>query len=240
MEESTIIDNPAPSPESQGGAGHRMRIIERFISSGISALHPHEVIEILLTFAIPRKDTKKPAKELLGRFRTIGGLINAPLEEIEKVEGITRRAASLFPLIKEIMGLCLREKFEKQEMISHRRDVEEYLRFYFGQRRDEYVAALFLDNANHVLKTDIISEGTVNQCAVYPRTIVERALGCKAASILIAHNHPGGSLNPSEADWLLTERIFQIGKLLELPLLDHIIISSNKVVSLRDLSRWPH
>lgn len=69
---------------------------------------------------------------------------------------------------------------------------------------------------------------------------MEKALGCGAASVILAHNHPGGGLNPSEADWLLTERIFQIGKLLELPLLDHIIISSNKVVSLRDLPRWPH
>lgn len=239
MEISNGEDRPTLQAPSSA-AGHRMRLLERFISSGITAFHPHEILELLLTYAIPRQDTKTLAKALITRFRSIGGVINASPEELIEVKGITRRTAFLFPLLKDIMGICLRERYEKQEIISHRRDVEEYLRFYFGQRRDEYVASLFLDNANHIIKTEIVSEGTVNQCAVYPRAIVEKALGCGAASVILAHNHPGGGLNPSEADWLLTERIFQIGKLLELPLLDHIIISSNKVVSLRDLPRWPH
>ncbi|NLD98385.1 MAG: DNA repair protein RadC, partial [Fibrobacter sp.] len=169
----------------------------------------------------------------------IGAVINAPVEELSKINGLGLRSASIFSIIKEIIAYCLKEKYENQEIISHRRDVEEYLRFYFGQRRDEYVAALFMDNANHILQTSIIAEGTVNQCAVYPRTIVEKAIRCSAASIILAHNHPGGGLIPSEADWLITEKLFAVGKLLEIPLLDHIIISKIKVISLRDFSRWP-
>ena len=124
-------------------------------------------------------------------------------------------------------------------MIGHRRDVEEYLRFYFGRRRDEYVAALFLGNRNQVLETEVIAGGTVNQCAVYPRTIMEKALHYGAASIILAHNHPGGGLRPSEADWILTERLFAICALLEIPLLDHLIISQQEVVSLKEFPRWP-
>jgi DNA repair protein RadC len=106
-------------------------------------------------------------------------------------------------------------------------------------RRDEYVAVLFLGNRNQVIETEIIAEGTVNQCAVYPRVIMERALRYHATSIIIAHNHPGGGLKPSEADWVLTGRLFAICTLLEIPLLDHLVISHDEVVSLRDMPRWP-
>jgi DNA repair protein RadC len=219
--------------------GHRSRLLQRYTKNGLSTLLPHEILELFLTYSIPRRDTKSIAHKLMKRYKTISATINAPVEELMSIDGIGLRSAALFPLLRDIIAYCLKERFEKQEAISHRRDVEEYLRFFFGQRRDEYVAALFLGNSNHVLLTDIIAEGTVNQCAVYPRSIIERALRCGAASVILAHNHPGGGLNPSEADWLITERLFTVGKLLEIPLLDHIIISKDKVISLREFSRWP-
>jgi DNA repair protein RadC len=230
---------PSEKPVTQDWEGHRGRLLERYGASGLEAFHAHEILELLLTLVIPRKDTKPIARELLRRFQTVSGCINASEQDLKKVNGIGERSARLFPLLRDIMAYCLKEKYEKQSVISHRRDVEEYLRFHFGMRRDEYVAALYLDNANHVLETSIVAEGTVNQCAVYPRTIIERALRCSAATVLLAHNHPGGGLNPSEADWTITERLYTIGRLLEIPLLDHIIISHQKVVSLRDLPRWP-
>jgi DNA repair protein RadC len=219
--------------------GHRTRLLERFARSGLSAFHDHEIIELLLTYAIPRKDTKKIAKDLLQQYKTVGTIINTPPDQLMEVDGIGERSALLISLLKEIMALCLREKYEKQSAIAHRRDVEEYLRFHFGHRRDEYVAALYLDNANHVLETTILATGTVNQCTVYPRNVVERALRCGAASVIIAHNHPGGGLKPSDADWLITKRLCAIGKLLEIPLLDHILITKEDVMSLRALPQWP-
>lgn len=227
------------SPVSDLLHGHRSRLLQRYINAGIEALALHEIVELLLTYAIPRKDTKQIAHRLVTRFKTLGSLINASEDELIKVSGISIRSATLFHLLRDIMAICLKERYEKQDLITHRRDVEEYLRFYFGQRRDEYVAAIFLDNSNHILNTEIVAEGTVNQCAVYPRLIIERALRCSATSMIIAHNHPGGGLTPSEADWLITERLFAVGKMLELPLMDHIIISHQKVISLRDLPRWP-
>lgn len=221
-------------------SGHRSRLLQRYISSGIDAFHPHEIIELLLTFVIPRKDTKSIAHQLLHRFKTISKILNAANDDLTTVNGITDRSAHFFHLLQDIMAICLKERYENQDMISHRNDVEEYLRFYFGHRRDEYVAAIFLDNANHILQTEIVAEGTVNQCAVYPRLIIEKALRCSATSLIIAHNHPGGGVVASEADWMITERLFTIGKMLELPLIDHIIISSHKVVSLRDSARWPN
>ncbi|HEX3020532.1 MAG TPA: DNA repair protein RadC [Chitinispirillaceae bacterium] len=219
--------------------GHRSRLLQRYIGAGIDSLHLHEIVELLLTYAIPRRDTKQIAHQLVTRFKTISSVLNASEDELIRINGITTRSATLFHLLRDVMAICLKERYEKQDLITHRRDVEEYLRFYFGHRKDEYVAAIFLDNSNHILQTEIVAEGTVNQCAVYPRLIIERALRCSATSMIIAHNHPGGALTPSEADWLITERIFTIGKMLELPLIDHIIISHHKVISLRDLPRWP-
>jgi DNA repair protein RadC len=219
--------------------GHRKRLRERFAGNGISALHLHEIVELMLTYVIPRRDTKPLAHELLRRYKSLNALLNTPSEDLLKVEGMGERSAEFFSFIREISAHCLKEKYERKPMVAHRRDVEEYLRFHFGMRRDEYVAVLFLGNRNQVIETGIIAEGTVNQCAVYPRVIMERALRCHAASIIIAHNHPGGGLKPSEADWVLTERLFAICALLEIPLLDHLVISQEEVVSLKDISRWP-
>jgi DNA repair protein radc len=220
-------------------SGHRARLLERFEENGISALSDHEIIELLLTYVHAQCDTKSIAKDLLKTFKTISGVINAPSKQLRAIKGIGPKAAALFPLVKELMSCCLKEKYREQPLIAHRRDVEEHLKFHFGLMREEYVAVLFLDGASRVINTEIISEGTVNQCVVYPRAIIERALICGAASIILAHNHPGGSTTPSEADWAITQRLFDIGKLLEIPLFDHIIIAKETAFSLRELSRWP-
>jgi DNA repair protein RadC len=219
--------------------GHRKRLLERFTANGLGALHVHEIVELILTFAIPRRDTKPIARELVRRYKSLGALLNADPRELVKISGCGARSAALLSLLREISAYSLKEKYERKSIIAHRHDVEEYLRFYFGGRRDEYVAALFLGNRNQILATEIIAEGTVNQCAVYPRAIMEKALRYGAASIILAHNHPGGGLKPSEADWTLTERLFTICKLLEIPLLDHLIILQHMVVSLKELPRWP-
>jgi DNA repair protein RadC len=230
---------PGGEDTGQSHCGHRKRLLERFERSSLASLHLHEIIELILTYTIPRRDTKSMAHELVRRYKSLGALLNAPREEIVEVAGIGNRSAAFFMLIREIIGYSLREKYEQQSLITHRGDVEEYLRFYFGHLREEFVAALYLGNRNQVIETRIIAEGTVNQCVVYPRMVMENALRVKATSIIIAHNHPGGGHAASEADWLLTERLFTICKLMEIPLMDHLIISRYGVVSLKELTRWP-
>lgn len=233
------VQEERPIDKTNSSEGHRKRLLERFEENGIGAFHLHEIVELLLTYTIPRRDTKPLARDLVRRYKSLSALFNAPAGELVTVPGFGKRSASLFSLIRELTAYCLKEKYDQKSMIGHRRDVEEYLRFYFGRRRDEYVAALFLGNRNQVLETEVIAGGTVNQCAVYPRAIIEKALHYGAASIIVAHNHPGGGLRPSEADWILTERLFAICALLEIPLLDHLIISQQEVVSLKEFPRWP-
>jgi len=219
-------------------SGHRKRLLERFEGNGIGALSEHEIVEQLLTYILPRGDVKPIAKDLLDRFATVGGVINASPDQLTAVKGIGPRAAHLIVFIKELLSYCLKEKYRKRPLISHRGDVEDYLRFHFGPKRDEYVAALFLDTAHRVITTDIISEGTVNQCALYPRSIIERAMRNGAASFIVAHNHPAGSKEGSEADWAITRKLREVGELLDIKLLDHIIITSDAAYSLHEHPRW--
>jgi DNA repair protein RadC len=221
------------------GCGHRSRLLERFTNNGIGALHPHEIIELLLTFTIPRRDTKPIAHALLKRFKTISAVCNAPTDELLQIDGIGKKSAALLQFVRDVLAYCLKERFERGDYITSRQDVEAYLKFMFGYRRDEYVAALFLDAAHHIVQTELVAEGTVNQCALYPRIFIEKALRYGAASMIVAHNHPGGTPLPSENDWQITERLYTAGKLLDLPLLDHILICSEKTVSLVEFPRWP-
>jgi DNA repair protein RadC len=219
-------------------AGHRSRLLLRFEENGCASLQDYEIVELILTFAIPRKDTKPIAKDLLRRYKTLSGLLHADRDDVAMVPGVGRRAGLLFTLFRDVATYCLAEKYHKRPIIHHRHDVQEYLRFAFGLRPTEYVAVLFLDNGNNVIETEIVHEGTVNQCAVYPRTIIEKALRYKATSIIMAHNHPGGSVEPSQSDWAITERLFNICTLMDMPLLDHVIVARDAVVSLKDLPKW--
>ncbi len=228
------------SEASLGNAGHRERLLERYIKNGAGALHPHEIFELLLTFTIPRRDTKRIARRLIDKYRTVGAVCNAPFDELLGIDGIGRKSAALLALVRDILAVCLKERYEHSSVMAHRDDVQSYLRFTYGHRRDEYVAALFLDSANHVIETSIVAEGTVNQCALYPRTVFGKAFNCGAASLIIAHNHPAGTPEPSESDWLITERLLTAGRMLDLPLLDHILVCRDRVISLRELPRWPN
>lgn len=221
------------------GTGHRTRLIDRFAENGIASLHQHEILELLLTFIIRQKDTKSTARALLKYYKSISAVCNAPIEELQQFEGVGKKSALLLSFVRDLLAVCLKEKFERGSVVANRHDVEVYLQFMYGYRRDEFVTAVFLDTANHILSTEVIAEGTVNQCVLYPRIIIEKALRCRAAAMLIAHNHPGGTTQPSENDWQITERLYRVGKLLDLPLIDHIIICRESVISLLDMPRWP-
>ncbi len=220
-------------------AGHRERLHLRLEESGAGGFLEYEIIELLLSYAIARKDVKPLAKELLRHYRSIGALLAAPPDELQAFAGVGKRTAHLFTVVREVAALALRERVVGERALTDRTAVEEYLRFHFGHRRDEYVVALLLSSAHVVIGIHEIGAGTVNQCAVYPRVVLEAALKAKAAFVILAHNHPGGSANASEADWAVTDRLVRAGKLLDLPLLDHLIIVKDRVVSLREHARWP-
>ncbi len=220
-------------------SGHRGRLIERFSQAGLKGLHDYEILELLLTLVIPRKDTKDLAKTLLARYKQISAVLAANQRELESFDSLGERSVTLLKFVRELSSYCLQETYYKKEIISSQKDVEEYLRFHFSHLRNEYAVVLFLDNGNRVLSTEILAEGSVDHCTVYPRKIFDYAFKVGAAGVILAHNHPGGSRIASSADWKITERIFLAGKLLDIALLDHILVTDSGVVSLRADSRWP-
>ncbi len=218
--------------------GHRARLLERYQKGGVVALQDYEVLELLLTLLIPRKDTKPMAKELLKRFKSLSAILAADLRELEEIEGVGPRASLLLHFIRDMSGYCLQEQFVGKEFVTSQYDVEQYLKFHYAHLSDEYAVVLFLDNRNRVINNEVLAEGTVDHCVIYPRKIFDKAFRLGASRVLLAHNHPGGSTTPSKADWDITHRLLQAGKLLGIDLVDHIIVADGVVISLRAQQYW--
>ncbi|MGM0461756.1 MAG: JAB domain-containing protein [Fibrobacterota bacterium] len=219
--------------------GHRARLLNRYIKNGAGALYEYELIELLLTYVIPRRDTKKKAKEIWNIYGSFHRFLSAPSGEIIRECGLTPRGAALISLIKDLGTLSLSEGMKNRIYVQNKNDVYKYLKFTYGNLREEFAVVLFLDNQNRIIHPKIISRGTVDHCTVYPTKIFQAAFDIKAASIILAHNHPGGSPRPSQSDAELTRQIKDAGTLLRVELLDHIIITDTQLISLRSTSQWP-
>lgn len=219
-------------------SGHRNRLLERYRRAGIAAFHDYEILELLLTLLIPRKDTKGIARELLLRYGSLRALLAAPERELVTVKGLGERSVLLLKFIRDMQNHCLQEQYTRQDYIQSQSDVLEYLKFHLSHLVEEYVAGFFLDVQNRVIVTEILAQGSVNHCVVYPRKIFDRALQCGAAGILIAHNHPGGSLKASEQDWILTKKMYETGNALDISLVDHILVTDSGLMSLREQEGW--
>jgi DNA repair protein RadC len=213
---------------------HRKRLKSRFNNSGLEAFHDYEVLEILLTYSIPRKDTKPIAKQLLKDFKSLKGVMDAEISELEKVEGIGNHSAILIKLIKEINNLYLKEKAMERPQITCTRELLDYCKNSMGGLKDEHFAVVYLDAQNRIIDMATINEGIVNQAVVYPRKVMENALQKKASAIILVHNHPSGHTRPSDADIRLTRTISETARTLDITVHDHIIIGENMVFSFRE------
>ncbi len=213
---------------------HRKRLKSRFTNSGLDTFHDYEVLELLLTYSIPRKDTKPVAKRLLNHFKSLKGVMNAEISELEEVEGIGSHSAILIKLIKEMNTLYLKEKAMERPQITCTRELLDYCKNSMGGLKDEHFAVVYLDAQNRIIDVVTINEGIVNQAVVYPRKVMENALHKKASAIILVHNHPSGHTRPSDADIRLTRTIRETAKALDISVHDHIIIGDNRFFSFRE------
>lgn len=206
--------------------GHRERLRKKFLMSGISGFHDYEVLELLLTYVIIRKDCKQIAKSLLSKYGNLYSLLRQPDEELKKNAYITERAAVFFKVIfsiieKELYAKVYREKIS----ISSNRELLNYLKFSLLKRDIEVFKVLFLNAQNELLKDEEMFLGTLDRSSVYVRELVKKILEYNAKSVIFVHNHPAGSLKPSQSDILLTNKLKEILENIEIRVLDHIIIS---------------
>lgn len=216
--------------------GHRKRIKAKYKTNGIKGWLDYEILEFALSFAISRKNTKPIAKKLLSRFKTINGVLDADRKELQKVYGVSEHTALFLNFLKDIAVIYLEKGLYKKDLLSSPEVVYDYLKASLKGSADEEFKVVFLNSRNHLLGIETIQRGTVNKSVVYPRKIVERALHNHATGVIIAHNHPGGSLKPSEDDCKITKAIKEALKTVDTVLLDHIIIGGNGYFSFKENS----
>ena len=215
--------------------GHRKRLRERFLKAGFAGFADHEIVELLLTLAVPRGDVKGPAKELLQRFENLRGILDAPLDELRETRGIGEVAPIALRIIREAATLYLQQKGEAGQPMSDPQVLYEFWRLRLGDLRNEVFEVAYLDTAARLLRDGIerLGEGTIDRATVYPRRVMEAALRRGAAALVFAHNHPNGDVTPSEQDKLITEALVLAATTLNIEMLDHLIVSSDKVFSFR-------
>jgi DNA repair protein RadC len=213
---------PLPPPHY---LNHRRRLRERFLKTGFEGFQDYEALELLLTYAIPRKDVKPLAKELLSRFGNFQGVLDATSEELTAVRGIKENAATFIRALKSATSLYLKECVLRKNQISSTSALLDYCRAAMSGLRDEQFRAVFLNSQNEVIADEVIQEGTVDRSVVYPRKVMERALYHKASALIFVHNHPGGNSKPSLDDKRLTTEIVNIAKGLGIKVHDHLIVS---------------
>ena len=183
-------------PSSPHYHGHRQRLRQRFLRSGFKGLADHEVIEIILTLAIPRSDVKVPAKALLERFGSLRGVLDAPLSDLQAVEGIGEVSAISIHIIRESATRYLQESTEGAEVLLEADRLSDFWRMRIGALKHEVFAVAYLDSGYRLLRNgmELLQEGTIDRAAVYPRRVVEAALHRQAAALVLAHNHPNGQV----------------------------------------------
>jgi DNA repair protein RadC len=215
--------------------GHRERLRKRFLNSGFEGLADYEIVEMLLTLAIPRRDVKEQAKVLIKRFGNLRGILDAPIDEVRKVDGIGEVTPAVLRMMREIVSLYLQQTIEKQEALSDPNRLHEFWRVKIGSSANEVFMVGYLDSGYRLLRDCIerLEEGTIDRATVYPRRVVEAALRRKAAAIMLAHNHPNGDVRPSEQDKLITKALVLAAAAVQLKILDHLIVSAEQVFSFR-------
>jgi DNA repair protein RadC len=207
---------------------HRKRLRERFQKkTGAEGFHDYELLELLLMYAIPRKDVKPIAKALIKRFKSLSGVLDAGREELEAVPDVGPTSAVLIRLVKELFVEYQAEEMKRKNVLSSPQAVVDFARVKLAGLPHEAFAVIYLNVKNEVIHHDTIHEGTVDRAVIYPRRIIEVALDHHAAGLILTHNHPSGYPDPSEEDKRLTRTIVEAARPLDIRVVDHLIVGKN-------------
>ena len=217
------------SSDWQGrGAGHRQRLRDKFLEHGLDGFTDSEVIELLLTFGTPRSDCKESARAALAELGSLPAVLDAPAARLAAIKGIGPKNVFALHFIQGVARRYLRQRLLGKQYISSSKEVADYLiHLLRGLKREAFVV-VYLDAAHAVIDAEVLSEGTVTVNTVYPREVVLAALKRNAAALVIAHNHPSGSLKPSAQDEQLTRTLHLVCSFLHINLLDHLIIGAGE------------
>jgi len=219
------------SMEKNPHKGHRQRVKNRVVKEGIDSFEDHQILELLLFYCIPMKDTNELAHQLMNEFGSLTGVFDADPKDLCAKAGVTENTGILLSLIPALARRYNQGKFSEKEVLNSTSKAGDYAIALFTGRLNEVFYVICLDSQNKVNHATLLHEGTINEAPVYPRMIVETALRHQATSIILAHNHPGGSLEPSQADVDVTRKIKLATEAISITVADHIIVAGESYYS---------
>ncbi len=211
--------------------GHRSRMRARLLRSGPDSVADHELLEMMLFLALPRRDTKPIARALLTRFGSFANAVSAPLPDLRAIEGLGDAGIAALKTIQAAALRLARSEVLNRPVLNNWDRLMEYLHAVLAREKIEQFRVLFLDNRNRVVADEAQARGTVNHAPVYPREVVKRSLDLHAAAVILAHNHPSGAAEPSRADEYLTQTLKSALGLVDVRVLDHLVVGQGAVVS---------
>jgi len=218
-------------PSGDISQGHRKRLREKFARSGLTGFHDYEIVELLLTLGSPRKDCKPQAKEAIRRFKSLRGVLEAPPEELQQIEGIGPHSTFGIKLVQEVAREFLKEKIIDKPIYKSAQEIFDYLYHSMRDLKKEVFKVIYLNSQNQIIDTGDLFEGTVNSSVISPREVIEGAIKHNAASLIFVHNHPSGNPEPSKNDKEVTRDLVYAGSIMRIRVLDHIIIGNNRYFS---------
>lgn len=213
--------------------GHRERLRERFLQSGETALADHELLELILFYAIPRRDTKQLAKTLLQSFGSLASVLSARADDLMAVSGLSENSVTLLKAIQTAAVRMGQKQVMKQPVLSNWEQLLSYCHIAMAHEANEQLRVLFLDKKNKLIADEIQQKGTVDHTPAYPREIIKRALNLGASALILVHNHPSGDPSPSRADMQLTDTVAEAAQMMGIHLHDHVIIAKTAHYSFR-------
>lgn len=218
---------------STDGSGHRARLRRRLFEGGPDALLDHELVEYLLALALPRRDTKPLAKKLIADFGGFGALLSADGEAIMRVGEVSEGAAAAIKIAQASALRLLESQVSERPILGSWQALLDYLHADMAHNPVERVRVLYLNSRNMLIRNEPLSEGSVDEAAVYVREIIRRALEYQATALILVHNHPSGDPQPSQQDIRLTRDIVEAGRHVKVTVHDHVIIGAHGHSSLR-------
>lgn len=221
------------APPTDDVAGHRARLRERLLAGGESALADYEIVEYLLMTAIRRQDTKPLAKSLIARFGGLSGVFNADPRVLAQHPGMGEISTAALKIVAFATRRLARAEVQEQPVLASWQALLDYLTIDMAHLTHERVRVLYLNVQNRLIADELMSEGSIDEAAIHPREVIRRALDLGASALILVHNHPSGSPEPSRADIQMTNRIAEAGRLLGIVVHDHVIIGRQGHVSLK-------
>jgi len=206
-------------------AGHRQRLRERFVIGGANALQDYELLELLLFMALPRRDVKPLAKDLLKTYGSLSALMSAPHTSLSQMDGVSENTATAIKTVTAIAQRMMKQEFMEQPVLNNWTRLMDYCHISMDHETKENFRILFLNKKNKLIADEIQGSGTIDHTPAYPREIMKRALELGATAMILMHNHPSGDPSPSGADIEMTKQIIAASRPFNITVHDHIVMA---------------